>query len=121
MVRRMSSNATGRRLQGDGSKRNSPQVELTGLAYKAAISCPRKTRTGKVSVGSSFRGAVDQILNRGIVIDAWIPVSVAGLRVMDIEAEVILTSLETCLEYADGLGRTCLPVAIEPVEASSGS
>lgn len=38
---------------------------------------------------------LDRVLDRGIVIDAWLRVSVVGLRLVDIDARVVVASFRT--------------------------
>ena len=54
---------------------------------------------------------LDRCLDRGIVIDAWLRVSVTGLEVMSLQARVVVASIETFLEHADPLART-LPLSV---------
>jgi len=49
---------------------------------------------------------VDRILERGIVIDAWVKVSLVGIELLSIEARVIIASVETYLKYAEAVGLT---------------
>ena len=44
---------------------------------------------------------LDRILDKGIVIDAWVRVSLAGIDLLMLEARVVVASLETYLSYAD--------------------
>lgn len=46
---------------------------------------------------------LDRVLDKGIVIDAWIGVSVIGIELVTIEARVIVASLETYVRYAPAL------------------
>jgi hypothetical protein len=56
---------------------------------------------------------LDRCLDRGIVIDAWLRVSVAGLEMMTVQARVVVASIETFLEHAEPLsGSRPLSVAV---------
>ena len=46
---------------------------------------------------------LDRILDKGIVIDAWVRVSLVGIDLLTLEARVVIASLETYLNYADTL------------------
>ena len=48
------------------------------------------------------------ILDKGIVIDAWVRVSVVGIEILTIEARVVVASVETYLRYAEAIGITAL-------------
>ena len=55
---------------------------------------------------SSLADVIDRILDKGIVIDAWVKVSLVGIEVISIEARVVIASVETYLKYADAIGLT---------------
>jgi hypothetical protein len=46
------------------------------------------------------------ILDKGIVIDAWVKVSLIGIEIISIEARVIVASVETYLKYAEAVSLT---------------
>ena len=56
-------------------------------------------KTGSVSYGD----VLDRVLDRGIVIDAWVRVAVTGIDLVTIEARVVVASIETYLEHAKPL------------------
>jgi hypothetical protein len=47
---------------------------------------------------------LDRILDKGIVIDGWGRVSVAGIDLIGIEGWVVVASIHTYLQYAESLG-----------------
>ena len=47
---------------------------------------------------------LDRVLDKGIVIDGWARMSVAGIDLITMNAHVIVASIETYLRYADVLG-----------------
>jgi hypothetical protein len=53
---------------------------------------------------------LDRILDKGIVIDAWVRVSLVGIEILAIEARVVVASVETYLKYAEAIGLTA-PIA----------
>jgi gas vesicle structural protein len=53
---------------------------------------------------SSVAGVIGAILDKGIVIDAWVSVSVLGLELLTIQARVVVASVETYLRYAEAIG-----------------
>jgi hypothetical protein len=55
---------------------------------------------------SSLAEVVDRILDKGIVIDAWVKVSLVGIELLSIEARVVVASVETYLKYAEAIGLT---------------
>lgn len=55
---------------------------------------------------SSLVEVVDRILDKGIVIDAWVRVSLVGIELLAVEARVVVASVETYLKYAEAIGLT---------------
>ena len=51
----------------------------------------------------SLLDVLDRILDKGIVVDAWIRFSLVGLDFMTVEARIVVASIETYLEYAPAL------------------
>ncbi|MFZ4579559.1 MAG: gas vesicle structural protein GvpA [Myxococcota bacterium] len=60
---------------------------------------------------SSLAEVVDRILDKGIVIDAWVKVSLVGIELLTIEARVVIASVETYLKYAEAIGLTAAAAA----------
>jgi gas vesicle structural protein len=60
----------------------------------------------KSIASSSLVEVLDRILDKGIVIDAWIRISAVGIEVLAIEARVVVASVETYLRYAEAIGLT---------------
>ncbi len=65
------------------------------------------TTGGAVSQTSPGGGALaevlDRVLDKGIVIDAWAPVSLLGIEIVGIQARVVVVSVETYLKYAQAI------------------
>ena len=55
---------------------------------------------------SSLVEAIDRILDKGVVIDAWVRVSLVGIEILAVEARVVVASVETYLKYAEAIGLT---------------
>jgi gas vesicle structural protein len=53
---------------------------------------------------ASFVDVLDRVLDKGIVIDGWGRVSVAGIDLVGIDGWVVVASIETYLQYAESLG-----------------
>ncbi|NQT48148.1 MAG: gas vesicle structural protein GvpA [Chloroflexi bacterium] len=49
---------------------------------------------------------IDRILDKGVVVDAWVRVSLVGIELLTIEARVVVASVETFLKYAEAIGLT---------------
>lgn len=59
----------------------------------------------RVSGGSSLIDVLDRVLDKGIVIDAWVRVSLVGIDLITVEARVVVASIDTYLKYADAVGQ----------------
>ena len=55
---------------------------------------------------SSLVEVIDRVLDKGVVIDAWVRVSLVGIELLAIEARVVIASVETWLKYAEAVGLT---------------
>ena len=65
----------------------------------------------KVNSSSSLAEVVDRILDKGVVIDAWVRVSLVGIELLAVEARIVIASVETYLKYAEAVGLTALAAA----------
>ena len=46
---------------------------------------------------------LDRILDKGIVVDAWMRFSLVGVDLLTVEARIVVASIEIYLEYANTL------------------
>jgi hypothetical protein len=60
--------------------------------------------------GTSLIDVVDRVLDKGIVIDAWVRISLVGIDLITVEARIVVASIDTYLKYAEAVGITT-PVA----------
>jgi len=60
----------------------------------------------KAIASSSLVEVIDRILDKGVVVDAWVRVSLVGIELLAIEARVVVASVETYLKYAEAIGLT---------------
>ena len=58
----------------------------------------------KAVASSSLVEVVDRILDKGIIVDAWVRVSLVGIELLAIEARIAVASVETFLKYAEAVG-----------------
>jgi hypothetical protein len=68
--------------------------------------------------GSSLIDVLDRVLDKGIVIDAWVRVSLVGIDLVTVEARIVVASIDTYLKYSEAVGITG-PVS-RPREVGSG-
>lgn len=60
---------------------------------------------------ASLSEVLDRVLDRGIVIDAWIAVSVAGIRLVEVDTRIVVASIATYVRLA---------AALAPVRVAAG-
>jgi hypothetical protein len=65
----------------------------------------------KAIASSSLAEVVDRILDKGVVIDAWVRVSLVGIELLAIEARVVVAGVDTWLKYAEAVGLTAAAAA----------
>jgi hypothetical protein len=64
---------------------------------------------------ASFIDVLDRVLDKGIVIDGWSRVSVAGIDLITVDGWVVVASISTYLHYAESLGlRPRVPTSSSP-------
>jgi hypothetical protein len=67
----------------------------------------------RASGGSSLIDVLDRVLDKGIVIDAWVRVSLVGIDLITVEARVIVASIDTYLKYSEAVGQSWSPKQID--------
>jgi gas vesicle structural protein len=55
--------------------------------------------------GTSLIDVLDRVLDKGIVIDAWVRVSLVGIDLITVEARVVVASIDTYLKYSEKVGQ----------------
>jgi gas vesicle structural protein len=61
---------------------------------------------------SSLADVIDTILDTGLVIDAYVRVSLVGIELLTIDARVVVASVDTYLRFAEAVNR--LEIGSEP-------
>ena len=74
-----------------------------GAAIAQATSGSRRVAMNveRASKMTSLIDVLDRVLDKGIVIAAWVRVSVVGIDLITVEARVVVASIETYLRYSD--------------------
>ncbi len=54
---------------------------------------------------SGLADVIDTILDKGMVIDAYVRVSLVGIEVLTIDARVVIASVDTYLRFAEAVNR----------------
>ena len=68
--------------------------------------------------GSSLIDVLDRVLDKGIVIDAWVRVSLVGIDLITVEARVVVASIDTYLKYSEAVGQVA-PVSRPQAELTA--
>jgi hypothetical protein len=58
--------------------------------------------------GATLIDVLDRVLDKGIVIDAWMRVSLGGVNLVEVEARVVAASIDTYLTQARALTGTII-------------
>ena len=67
--------------------------------------------------GTSLIDVLDRVLDKGIVVDAWVRISLVGIDLITVEARIVVASIDTYLKYAEAVGLT--PAVSRPILAPS--
>lgn len=62
--------------------------------------------------GTSLIDVLDRVLDKGIVIDAWVRVSLVGIDLITVEARVVVAGIDTYLKYSEAV--SVLPPVASP-------
>ena len=76
---------------------------------------------GGTSTSTSLIDVLDRILDKGIVVDAWVRISLVGIDLITVEARVVIASIDTYLKYAEAVGITGTVSRPAIAEASSAT
>lgn len=69
---------------------------------------------------SSLRDVLELILDRGLVIDIFVRVSLVGIELLTIDARIVVASVDTYLKFAREVNRLELPRAEPRVPGAVG-
>ena len=67
----------------------------------------------RVAGTANIIDVLDRVLDKGIVIDAWVSVSVVGIELVTVQARVVVASIGTYLDAASALAE------LKPIAASA--
>ena len=65
----------------------------------------------KSLASSSLAEVIDRILDKGVVVDAFVRIALVGIELISIEARIVIASVETYLKYAEAIGLTASAAA----------
>ncbi|MFE4176112.1 gas vesicle protein GvpJ [Streptomyces sp. NPDC056909] len=77
---------------------------------------------GQVAVGGggNLYDVLELILDRGLVIDAFVRVSLVGIEILKIDARVVVASVDTYLRFAEAVNRLDLEEGRKAPETLTG-
>src|SRR5437660_3474227 len=81
----------------------------------SALSSGRFPRSGYVtrSNSSGLADVLDVLLDKGLVVDIFLRVSVVGIELLTVDARIVVASVDTYLRYAEAVNR----LDLTPTEA----
>lgn len=65
---------------------------------------------------SSLADVLEVVLDKGIVIDAYVRVAVVGIELLTIDARIVIASVDTYLRFAEAVNR----LELQPNEQAAG-
>lgn len=65
---------------------------------------------------SSLADVLDVVLDKGIVIDAYVRVAVVGIELLTIDARIVIASVDTYLRFAEAVNR----LDLQPSQEATG-
>jgi len=65
---------------------------------------------------SSLADVLDLVLDKGIVIDAYVRVALVGIEILTIDARIVIASVDTYLRFAEAVNR----LDLQPAEQATG-
>lgn len=86
---------------------------------------PQASSRGAVQKMGGSSGLADVlavILEKGLVVDAWVRLSIIGIEILTVEIRAVIASVDTYLRYAEAIGLTALagaPRSAEPLAIPS--
>ena len=72
----------------------------------------------RAPAGTSLIDVLDRVLDKGIVIDAYVRVSLVGIDLVTVEARIVVAAIDTYLKYAEAVG--VLPSVARPQALGAG-
>src|SRR3954452_3892323 len=63
---------------------------------------------------SSLADVLDVVLDKGIVVDAYVRVALLGVELVTVDARVVIASVDTYLRFAEAVNRLDPPPALQP-------
>jgi gas vesicle structural protein len=85
-------------------RRRCPINELKRFVFMTVAAQPRNRYLERPSP-SSLADVIDTILDKGLVIDIYVRVSLVGIEILTIDARIVIASVDTYLRFAEAVNR----------------
>jgi len=82
-----------------------PIMRREPLAMGEPVSVRRDSQIRRPPSASGLYDVLDLILDKGIVVDAFVRVSLVGIELLTVDLRVVIASVDTYLRYAEGAER----------------
>lgn len=83
---------------------------------------PASSAVSQAPRPSSLADVLDLILDKGLVIDAYVRVSVVGIELLTVDARIVVASVDTYLRFAEAVNRLDLrPTETEGLQGVLGT
>src|SRR5262245_61061950 len=80
-----------------------PRLQLHRGFWLGATRRGERVTVERAGTGGSIVEVLDHVLDKGIVIDAWVRVALIGIDLITVEARVVVASIQTYLESSEAL------------------
>ena len=82
-----------------------PIMRRDPLALGEPVAVRRDSQIRRAPNSSGLYDILDLILDKGIVVDAFVRVSLVGIELLTVDLRVVIASVDTYLRYAEGVER----------------
>jgi gas vesicle structural protein len=84
-----------------------PSAQSTGLTKVDLMTVASQSRNRYLDrpSPSSLADVLDTILDKGLVIDIYVRVSLVGIELLTIDARIVIASVDTYLRFAEAVNR----------------
>lgn len=59
----------------------------------------------RTAASANLIDVLDRVLDKGVIIDAWVRVSLVGIELVTVEARIVVASIATYLQYSDAVAQ----------------
>src|SRR6476620_8249148 len=99
------SHAVADELGTDADVRHSMIIPRSGGGLYAEPHTRRDPQIRRAPNSAGLYDVLDLILDKGIVVDAFVRVSLVGIELLTVDLRVVIASVDTYLRYAEGVER----------------